>query len=202
MTTITLNSSTPKASRNEALAIATKLMQGEQLEHHVIESLYRYFLPATPKKAKTSEQWVAKAVPQKDVRYYLNYLYVKDGLMYGTDGHRIHWAPTDKPNGFYCPQSFNPVELEATYPDVNRVIPEETSLKTYQLKDLDTHSIDAEKPLPVIDIEHLRFRQQYLLDASNGEPCWHLCQLPEAGDFTPIRGKSKFGEYVVMSMRK
>ena len=71
----------------------------------LVEELYQYFIPAPPKTPKTGEQWVSKAVAvKKDIYYnrrYLKYMMVANGLIVGTDGSRMHVAPTDLPDGAY-----------------------------------------------------------------------------------------------------
>lgn len=59
--------------------------------------------PAVP--AKTVYAWVAKAAAKKDLRKYLNYVYVNDGVAVATDGHRLHLAPSDLEPGMYDPKS-------------------------------------------------------------------------------------------------
>lgn len=54
---------------------------------------------------KSLEAWVAKAAAKKDVRKYLNFVYVNDGSMVATDGHRLHMAPCDLEPGMYDPKS-------------------------------------------------------------------------------------------------
>jgi hypothetical protein len=87
-----------------------------------LATLYGYFIPALPAKPKTAAQWVQKAVPSKDVRYYLNNANVLAGKLRGTDGHRLHIAPTDLVDGYYD-KAGNLVEVDGRYPDIDRVIP-------------------------------------------------------------------------------
>lgn len=87
-----------------------------------LATLYGYFVPALPAKPKTAAQWVQKAVPTKDVRYYLNNANVLAGKLRGTDGHRLHIAPTDLVDGYYD-KAGNLVEVDGKYPDIDRVIP-------------------------------------------------------------------------------
>ena len=44
--------------------------------------------------------------------------------MYGSNGHRVHWCATDRPDGLYCPKTFEPVELDNypyTFPNFQRI---------------------------------------------------------------------------------
>ena len=68
-------------------------------------TLYKHFMPRNPAKPKTLTDWVAKIVPKKDVRYYINYLNVRiiDGekVLVATDGFRLHCTNTDLELGSY-----------------------------------------------------------------------------------------------------
>ena len=74
---------------------------GESLQD--LARLYAHFLPAAPVKAKTPFAWCAKAIGIADKRECLNYVYVTEDELVGTDGHSLHAAPnTDGMQpGFY-----------------------------------------------------------------------------------------------------
>lgn len=80
---------------------------------------------------KTAEAWVAKAAAKKDVRKYLQWVYVNDGVMVATDGHRLHLAPSRLAPGYYDPKSMvrmfgiDTAEAEhpGKFPDYRRIIP-------------------------------------------------------------------------------
>ena len=85
--------------------------------------LYQYFTLKIPAKPKTVEQWVAKAMPKDDIRYYLNYIYSDGNRIMATDGTRLHLAEIEYPAGYYD-QNMNfihPVDW-AQYPDIDRLI--------------------------------------------------------------------------------
>lgn len=81
--------------------------------------------------AKTVAAWVAKAAAKKDIRKYLNYVYVNEGVMVGTDGHRLHLAPSDLEPGLYDPKSMVKIwgldtEVEGhpgKFPEYRRILP-------------------------------------------------------------------------------
>jgi hypothetical protein len=55
-------------------------------------------------KSKAAEKWVKRALPnksKKEKREFLKYLYVKNGMIYASNGHLMHFAPTDLPDGVY-----------------------------------------------------------------------------------------------------
>lgn len=49
--------------------------------------------------------WVAGAVAKNDVRPFLNYVYSTGTYLVASDGHRMHYAPTDLPEGYYHPET-------------------------------------------------------------------------------------------------
>lgn len=198
---IILDASVKPATRTQAFQIIQEAIQSErQLEREELEALFKHFAPnISSKAAKTPEQWAAKAVAgPKDVRYYLQYLHSDGKHLYATDGHRIHWIPTTLEAGFYDPKTLQPVKLDATYPNVLRVIPEHSGpLVTYIHKDcpLDT---DKTGKWQQQSLDGVLFNPKYLADASNGTMGIHV-EL--RGPTDPIRGKSEFGEFVVMPLR-
>ncbi|MNC36452.1 DNA polymerase III subunit beta [compost metagenome] len=97
--------------------------------------------------AKTVAAWVAKAAAKKDIRKYLNYVYVNEGVMVATDGHRLHLAPSDLAPGLYDPKSMVKMfglDYEASghpgkFPDYRRIIPsadvESVQLASVEIKE-------------------------------------------------------------------
>jgi len=75
--------------------------RGESLQD--LARLYAHFLPAAPVKAKTPFAWCAKAIGIDDKREHLNYVYVTEAEIVGTDGHSLHVAPNSNgmEPGFY-----------------------------------------------------------------------------------------------------
>jgi len=65
--------------------------------------LYKQYMPKLGRVAKTPWPWVAQAASTKDLRRRLNYVYVTEQWVYGTDGHRGHCLPNwhDLAPGFY-----------------------------------------------------------------------------------------------------
>lgn len=109
-----------------------------------LAKLYTYFMPPLPKKVTSNFQWVAQAIGRKDVRYYLNYVYVTSSQFIGTDGHRLHVAPNDTGlvPGFYFANGDMAHDTDyAIYPDWERILnPDkeftiniDTDLKLYDL---------------------------------------------------------------------
>jgi len=113
-----------KPSRKEAFQIIMNLKRSEfsDLHDNEIDSLINYFAQPIPKIAKTAEQWVCKAINEKESRGYLRYMFVENGVAYGSDGSRLHWCNTTKDNGFYDPKTLLQVNYtSAKYPDMKRL---------------------------------------------------------------------------------
>lgn len=148
--------------------------------------LLAYFAPrvTTP---KTAEQWVAQAAAKKDVRPHLLYLYSDGQNLYATDGHRAHYAPTTKPEGFYCPKTFEPrPDVEYKYPDVLRVVP-----KSPMSSEI-THTENTRFGLTQVTATGKHYDDLYVRQAAP-------LTVREKDD--KITGESEFGTYVIMRVR-
>ena len=125
-----------------------------------LAELYSYFLPPVPRRPKTAEIWINKAVAKQDIRYYLNQAYSTGKLLIGTDGHRMHTMPTDLPEGFYNSDGAK-TDLDAKYPDIKKVMPKGRAKKFEflgNIRDLESNGRAAEVA-PGVWVNH-----QYLLD--------------------------------------
>lgn len=141
-----------KPTRKEAAAFLKAealraFNEGDESLMHDLAYLYHYFAPkASPKallkRASTDPwSWVQTAVAKKDVRLYLNHMYVcSDTKNYtgkalcGCDGHRLHIVhyadnlPDVDDCGLYMPNERKPVpdpENIGTYPKVKELLPKE-----------------------------------------------------------------------------
>ena len=108
-------------SKKEAYKAVRALRNGEP-EKVDLDRLLHFFAPARTRNVKSVEQWVALAVGVRDVRAPLNYLYVKDGIVWGSDGHRAHWGATELADGYYDPRTLDPVPFSDPYPDIARAV--------------------------------------------------------------------------------
>jgi DNA polymerase III sliding clamp (beta) subunit (PCNA family) len=101
---------------------ATDLTDGDA--YQILTTMYNHFQPSTPAKPKTPEQWLAKAMADKnDVRYYLQYIYADGSNLVATDGHRLHIHTANKlPDGFYD-KNMQKINEDAKFPDYKRVLP-------------------------------------------------------------------------------
>lgn len=110
--------------------------------------LYKYFLPTPPAKPKTAFDWVLKAVAKKDHRHFLKFAHVENGVLCGTDGHRLHLVtPVGLEDGFYDAAG-NRAELDARFPSWERVIPK-TDVEPLRLGDIETELHQVVKTLCV-----------------------------------------------------
>lgn len=123
-----------KVKKADAFARVKELAE-KPADLDTLAHLYAYFLPPLPAKAKDPAVWVARAKGVNDVRHYLNYLYSDGNRLIATDGHRLHLMPTNLPAGFYD-KARNPVDVDAKYPDVDRIIPKLDQGTPHKLEDL------------------------------------------------------------------
>lgn len=198
---ITINKAVKKASKAQAFELIKSLKKGGQLSEIELDSLVKYFAPAMPAKPKNAFQWVAKAAGKKDVREYLNYVYVtEEGEAQATDGHRVHRAFVDgyEP-GYYCPKTGLKTNYKpdyAKFPDIDRVmrefpIKEECELTTDDL----TQSLN-DKGEAVYNIDPGMFNAQYVDQALSGgrftiKPCYEVHSA---------EGYNEFGRFKVMGI--
>ena len=139
----------------------------ELVEHMAM--LYSYFMPAMPKRAATMFEWVAKATNAKDVRRFCQFVHCDGKFIICSDGHRLHYAPSDgREVGYYHPITGDKVQEDARFPDWQRVIPpadEESKKVDCLLSDL--HATEHYKTQCLV-IDYVKFNRQYVLEALNG----------------------------------
>lgn len=87
-----------------------------------IAAAYKYFMPAQSKTPKNAFEWVALACSKQATRPYLNFVWCTGEEAVAIDGHRLHYAPCDKPEGYYDHKG-NPIALDLKFPDWQRVFP-------------------------------------------------------------------------------
>lgn len=190
-----------KPSLTSAYQLILDMKTGRrELDDYDIDALLRFFAPALPKRAKTPEQWVAKAAAgPKEQREALQYARVEDGVMYASNGHRAHRCKTAKADGFYCPKTLLPVDFHGRAIDISRVFPSRTGLIPVPSETLESGAIPDKGRLT----EYLRVpggvavNRVYFEDATNGAP-------PEEIFYsyaTMMFGDSEFGDWVIQGLR-
>ena len=89
------NLTRPK-NKAEAFALLQDIRKSVQdtnaIDETPLDELLLYFCTKPKPKARISWDWVALAAGRSDSRVQFNGINVIDGIMYGTDGHRIHYA--------------------------------------------------------------------------------------------------------------
>ncbi len=182
-------------------AFKSALENDGQLNVMDMAKLYRHFMPAIPAKPKTDFQWVALAMGNKDVRYYLNFVYSDGKRLMATDGHRLHLVYTDdyKP-GFYDKAGTWLHDTDfAKFPDVNRIIPETD--KQIKLDSMElNHDMTASKEYQrIYDFDEIRVCSKYLDQAIEYQNTNTIHYLNKDRAVV-IRNNDKLA--VVMPMRK
>lgn len=185
--TAAYKSTRPKLKKEKAAEKIKGLYDTVPDEHKdTLTELYRFFLPAPAKKAKTLLEWVAKARSTDSFHPHLHHIYADDGLAVATDRHRLHMAPADglKQGHYYHPngaEMTDTSEMIAGFPENwRRVLPEthgdwiEINLADCKIEqDGHTYAYVRLHGVPG------KFNYKYLTDAANGE---NLIQLKIAKD--------------------
>lgn len=205
MTTIHLNKDVTKPSKSGALRRVLDLQAGRGDSAGLLDDLLLYFTaPPARRPAKSVMEWVARAVAAQDVRHYLTYLWVSpDGVAYGSDGHRAHFAAVEGvAPGFYDAKTLKPVEVAGKYPDVNRLMPSGASDQCVTLAELGqslVHGADArgtEHTFTAYTSDGAAVMQAYLNDALNG------CEsMPIDVHGNIWTGVNDIGTYLIMGVR-
>ena len=185
---------TKKPTRKEAFDLACKA-KSHHLTEGEIDSLINYFAPSVPSSPKTAFQWVARAVAINDTRQYLQFVHVSDGVMYATDGHRLHWADTDLANGYYDAKTGARVDdkfVRGQYPDVRRVIPKIEQMQKFDGSPTAGARYINRKEVHTLTYGDLEFSRGYVNDAA---------PVAVYLDSQEMRGSNEFGEFVIMCMR-
>lgn len=182
-----------KPSRKEAFGLACKA-KSHHLTDAEIDSLINYFAPSVPATPKTAFQWVARAVAIDDVRFYLKYVYVNEGVMVATDGARLHFANTSLADGFYDAKTGFPVTVDARYPEWRRIIPKREGMIAHT-EDQDWATILVPKTsIWAAKIGEVHINKVYL-DAAIARPN----EIFEG--LGVVSGDNEFGSFVIQGIR-
>ena len=186
-----------RPNKKQAFELIKNLISETELTAE-LESLYKFFLPTLPTKPKTPEQWVGKvpAKNQKDVRYYIHNIYVENGRMAGTDGHRLHMTDTNLEDGFYDFNSLDPISETAKYPNIDRVIPNHK--KSDQVTVSSLKSKILESGLEVMELFETHIQADYFREACAG---FDVVTVEHGTKNESILIKHAFGSAVVMPIR-
>ena len=135
-----------KPTKMHIVHLLRDLMEQDATEFNDLQlaELFSFFMPPVPAAAKTPAQWVAKAAAKDDVRYYLNNVYSTGTTLIATNGHHMHWIETDEyAEGYYLPNTLDAVNVDAKYPNTDRVIPKRVASERHRiaLEDLEVKQV-------------------------------------------------------------
>jgi hypothetical protein len=177
--------------------IRQAIITGDSMKGEELEGLLPFFAPRMPAQAKTSEQWVKKAVGKKDHRSWVNFMYSHEGYLYATDGHRAHKAPTDLPSGCYDPASM--LKVEDNDAQITQLVRMFDAAQVAPLVAIVREGVDNSMSRKVC---HMRFEavgatfdKKYLMDASNRDVTTRFLV-----ENNKARGFIGFGEFIVMGI--
>lgn len=120
-----------KANKKAAFDILLSIIDSEERPSDIdLAALYSFFLPPVT-KIKTPFDWLVKARANKDVRYYLNYVFSDGKRSMATNGHTLHVIDSERVEGFYndAGQRVDNGDM-GKFPDIDRVIPENDGTRT------------------------------------------------------------------------
>lgn len=111
-----------KANKKTAFTLLLELKQTGNLSEYNLDRLLNYFAPPIPKKPKTVLEWVALAAATSDIREFLNYIHIKDGWPYASDGHRLHAGNrVEVEDGVYDPKTLLRVDMPNEYTKFQKI---------------------------------------------------------------------------------
>lgn len=136
----------------------------ESLNEFEIDAFLMYFAPPTPKTPKTAFDWVAKAVADdRDIRKYLHYVHVENGVAAASDGYRLHFANVDLPDGYFDARTGLATDVDKyfKYPDWRRMLTGEAGAKMCTSWE-DALTTNGKKPESLVLIDNYSFLKAYL----------------------------------------
>lgn len=192
-----------KIKKEQAVNLLESMYESASKEDkQVLARLYTHFIPAVPKKAKDTCEWVAKAVSTEAARIYLHHNYSDGKNLVATNGHAMHIAPASLEEGFYDHMG-NKIELDYTFPDYKRVIPSYEKSQVVELNIEDFELVKENKDWAYIfTVEDTEFKvnKKYLENAINGEKEFTF-EFTSKEEPYKITTKNGFGFAVVMGMK-
>lgn len=198
-------------SKKEAYSILKVAKLGQRpLTPAEFDSLLLYFTDSPGKVAKTALEWVAKAADiggPKSVRPHFACVFVRGGVAMATDGHRLHTAAVDLPDGNYCPKTgallprdhiagdSNPPDGWARLIDRGEGVPRDVDLAKW------AKVIGTGAAAGITYLKHPAARgginAKYAADATNGSKN----QIAYCHEQEAYYGSNEHGEWAVMGMR-
>lgn len=138
-------------------------------------------------------EWVASIVDPNELREFLHYVYVRDGIAWAADGKRIHEAPVTIAPGVYTPDG---TLTNAAFFDFAKYMPptDPRDGKALDLRQLEPY--ETTTGLTVANVEGRAYQTQYLHDAAgygNVVTVW-ACD-------GQLRGVGRYGRFVIAEVR-
>ena len=90
-----------RPDKKQALELAAAVLEGERLSLYDASLLMNYLFPPIPGRSINAWRYVSRVTNTRDGRAISWHVHIQDGMAYGIDGHRAHYAPTDLPDGLY-----------------------------------------------------------------------------------------------------
>lgn len=164
-------------------------------EKKLIE-LYRFFKPTPPKTAKTAFDWVGQAVSTEKHRDYIHHIFVADGRMQATDGHRLHVAKTDLKNGFYAVTG-EKLDVDLSFPDTDGILPDKDKMTKFNI-DLTACDVQDYGKGQCYKIGDALLNTKFIDSVTLNDK---LLTIYMTDKLSPVYIENKFGFAVIMPMR-
>ena len=167
-----------KPSKADIFSAIEHLIEAADIENprnnERLAKLYAFFMPPVT-KIKGPFHWLVKARGNKDVRYYLNYVYSDGKRLISTDGHRAHVVyGNERPAGWYDDNEQLAHDPDwATYPNIDAVLPCKGSSFTLDIKKLPIHTVDLKTHLYVMS-DGFGMNKKYIDEACGLSPEYKL----------------------------
>lgn len=165
------------------------IRRGETPEPAQLATLYSFFTPPIPKAPKNGFDWVARAVGgPKEIRVQLQLLYALNGVLHATDGHRVHYAPTDLADGYYDTNGNSVTSCDIQYPDVIRLVSSTGNDWSSTDQTAVVHRTIGGKQDNVLECGKVRLSQKYFNDAMSlpGTECQGVREPHQALKFEAV----------------
>lgn len=178
-------SGTPKLKKKEAQVILERIYDElptdnleKTAEHIRLAQLYRYFMPAKPKKATTDMEWVHKAAETKGHREYLKFAYSDGEFLVATDGARLHAVSTDLGKGFYdrAGNLIEGMDKNHSFPDWKGIITPPGFSTEKQVVELDKCKLHTYRGTHLYEIDERFFDKKLVDEFANGYKWFFMIQ--------------------------
>lgn len=171
------------------------------------------------KLAETPIEWVANAIIKDNTREFLQYLFVKDGFLYGCNGFIAHKAKTNLDNGFYSQISYHKIEncrySESEYPyeKLDSLFDRGLEYNDFNIKDIkdvnDSRGLVAEFIIPEFEAKFIGIKSVFLSkfflevslnDLDNISVTATTISCDKNSSAGALLGNHNFGQFLIMGM--